>query len=99
MLGRVVQNCAQLTDLQFINDSSAEGMGLKLTWYTDPITISNGSTAAAPEDISNTNGSSDVLMSDGMDESTKLAAIAKRDIGEMDHGDLDVAEDDDRWMR
>jgi hypothetical protein len=74
-------------------------MGLKLTWYTNPIVISNGSAAAAPEDISNTNGSSDVLMSDGMNESTKFAAIAKRDIGEMDQGDLDVAEDDDRWMR
>jgi hypothetical protein len=94
---------ATLTPAQFINDSATEGMGLRLSWHTDPITLSNGSSVALSKSAmgngSTGNGSSDVPMSDGIEESTKLAAATRKDVGEMEQGDLDVAEDDDRWMR
>ena len=43
---------------------------------------------------------SDIPMSDGTDMSKGgNGPPSRRDVGEMEHGDLDVAEDDDRWMR
>lgn len=87
-----------------MNDTSSEVLRLKLSWYKDPVESTNGSADAqsseAMRDIPHSEGTSDIPMSDTMNETSKSGPSgSRRELGEVEQGDLDVAEDDDRWMR